>query len=75
MKSIYINNAQCAVLLLRTTQMDLFNYILINSTYYENNKRCVLTVSKEPVTMFAPIVFGLTKNGPFTQAISEQYVI
>ena len=73
MKSI-INNERCAVLL-RTTQMDLFNYILINSTYYENNKRCVLTVSKEPVTMFAPIVFGLTKNGPFTQAISEQYVI
>lgn len=54
--------------------MDLFNYILINSTYYDNDKRCVLTVSKEPVTMFALVVFGLAKNGPFTKAISEQYV-
>ena len=54
-------------------QLNLFNYGIIDATYRENDKKCRLTLAKEPLGMFSPAVFLLAKNGPYTQAISEQY--
>jgi len=51
----------------------LFNYGLIDATYRENNKKCKLTLAKQPFSMFIPIVFPMAKNGPYTNAINEQY--
>ena len=61
-----------AQLIIYYSQPDYLTYIIVNDLYRENNKECVLTVMKEPVPYFSPIVFNLAKNGPYTQAINEK---
>lgn len=53
-------------------QLNIINYGLMDATYRENNKKCKVTLAKEPISMFAPIVQVLAKNGPYTKFISEQ---
>lgn len=55
------------------SQPDFLIYTVVSQTYYENSKKCVLTLAKEPVAIFSPIAFTMKKNGPYTQAINEQY--
>ena len=56
-------------------QFKLYTFGLINSTYRENGNKCLLTIAKEPASVFSSRVgMGLQKNGPFTQAINEQYL-
>ena len=54
-------------------QIDMFSYGLINSAYKENGNKCKLTLAKEPISVFMPVVYGLTKNGPYTKAFDEQF--
>ena len=51
----------------------MFSYGLINAAYKENGKKCKLTLAKEPISVFLPVVYGLTKNGPYTEAFDEQF--
>ena len=52
--------------------MDIYTHGLIDATYRENDKKCKLTIGKQPIDVFAPGTFGLTKNGPYTKAVDEQ---
>ncbi len=49
----------------------MFNHALIDATYRDSAKKCLLTLGKIPISFFAPIVCPLAKNGPYTQAVSE----
>ena len=54
-------------------QIEMFNYPLIDSTYRENGKKCLLTKGQVPISFFAPIVCPLAINGPYTKAVNEAY--
>ena len=54
-------------------QIEMFNYPLIDSTYRENAKKCLLTIGQVPISFFAPIVCPLAINGPYTKAVNEAY--
>ena len=43
------------------------------ATYRENGKKCRVTYAKEAISQFSPIAQLMAKNGPYTQAINEQY--
>jgi hypothetical protein len=32
-----------------------------------------VTLAKEPISFFSPVVHAMAKNGPFTKAINRQY--
>jgi hypothetical protein len=51
----------------------MYNHAVIDFTYRENGKKCKLTLAKEPISFFAPIVLPLAKNGPYTNAVNEAY--
>ena len=50
----------------------MFSYGLITSIYKKNGKKCGVTFARELVSVFSPVCYGLTKNGPYTTAINEQ---
>ena len=60
------------VILFFVLQYKIFAYGIIDSTYRENEKKCCLTVAKEPIPVFSPVCMVLQKNGPFTKPINEQ---
>ena len=47
-------------------------FTIVDQLYRENGKKCVLTVMKQSVPFFSPVVFNLAKNGPYTKAINDQ---
>ena len=51
----------------------MFNIPLIDSTYKKSGNKCRLARAKEPISFFAPVSFGLAKNGPYTKAFSKKY--
>ena len=53
----------------------MFAIPLIDSTFKKSGKKCRLVLAKEPISFLAPISFGLTKNGPYTKAFNEKYII
>ena len=55
-------------------QLDVFNYGIVDATYRENGKKCKLTLGRNPISFFAPVVFPMAKNGPYSKAISEAYM-
>ena len=55
-------------------QLNLINYGLIDATYKENQKKCKITLAKEPIYVFTPAVQVLAKHGPYTKVISQQWV-
>ena len=46
---------------------------LVASAYRDNGNKCRLTIAKQPVNSFVPIVKLFHKNSPYTKAFSEQY--
>ena len=54
--------------------MDLFNNVVIDATYKQNNKKCKLTFAQQSFTYFSPMCYGFTKNGPFNEAFDEMSV-
>ena len=51
----------------------MFNIPLIDSTYKKSGNKCRLARANEPISFFAPVSFGLAKNGPYTKAFSKKY--
>ena len=54
-------------------QLNVYNSRLIYETFKENGNKCRMTFAKEPLSHFTPFSYLLTKNGPYTKAINEQY--
>ena len=53
-------------------QLNMFNKFLIDAAFKANGNKCVITLAKNPVSMFLPTSNPLAKNGPYTKAINEQ---
>ena len=45
---------------------------MVDATYRENDKKCVMTKAKVPLSVNSQVVMNLAKNGPYTKAINEQ---
>ena len=55
-----------------TIQVSSFAHGIIDSTYWENWRKCQFTVAKKPADLFVQVVQLLRKNEPYTKALNEQ---
>ena len=52
-------------------QFDIFNNVVVDSTFKANDNKCKLTFAKNSINFFAPMCYGYTKNGPYSKAFDE----
>ena len=52
-------------------QVDIFNTVVVDVTYRQNNNKCKLTYAQTAFTYFSPMTYGYAKNGKYNQVFGE----
>lgn len=52
-------------------KVDIFNTVVVDVTYRQNNKKCKLTYAQNAFTYFSPMTYGYAKNGKYNKVFRE----